>query len=240
MNLEPKPTTLSLAQDESCIGAHLGERAPRGADEAGATVAAAPAAAATASDPAAHDSAAQRLDAGSCGRAAAGAEGAGGEGDPEVNLDGNEDGVSVASDASEGISERGQDAHAVGTEEGGPGGVGGVADDGENSGSAGASDAGEDDVRGTNAGSSDGARGSEAVEGSGLGSARSGPDAYEAFMDGAADPLRRHYQRCANDTKTAPLQQRASAMVSSATHKSAVCHNLSSAALSLFSKSQSR
>ena len=188
-----------MAQDESCIGAHLGERAPRGADDTDAMVAAAPAAAAAASDPAAHDSAARRPDAGSTGRAVGERNPEEVEGDPEMDLNGDEDGVSVASDASEGTGDCGQGSHAVESDGRGPGGGDGEADHDENSGSAGASDAGEDDVQGTNAVSRDSTRGSEAADGSGLDSARSGTDAYEAFMDGAADPLRRHYQRCASD-----------------------------------------
>ncbi len=148
-------------QDESCIAGHLGERAPRGDDDASSVAPSAPGTAAAGSV------------------AADGADGGGGA--ATGNADAADD-VSVASDFSEGdeagdvvpfTADTDRPEHAG--QDGAPSGGAQAGEASANSGAA--------------------AHGDEAA-GARLGA---GQSALDAFMEGAADPLRRHYQRCASE-----------------------------------------
>ncbi len=210
-------------QDESCIARHLGERAPRGNDDDASPLAAGAGARSLAVN--GTRSADRNASAGSAVSAEETDEGKEAEKGGAGDSDGaHGDDVSVASSFGE-ESGTGRDVSLEGDPEQDPGeGQAGslrcaqaslsAATDGSADGRSqlgvgqsdrehpeppGNGDVGEPGGRG---GMGELKRGSSAA-GSGLGSG-SGQSALDAYMDGAADPLRRHYQRCADWCLTQP------------------------------------
>lgn len=205
-----------VAQDESCIARHLGERAPRGNDDDTSPLAANAGAVSLAFNGTA--SADRIASAGSAVNAEEAGEGKEAEQGGVGDSDGaHGDDVSVASSFGEedgtgrDVSLEGDPEQDTGEDQAGSlrcaqaslnaatdGSVharsqlGGGQPDRENPEPPGNGDVGEPGGRG---GTGELKRGSSATE-SGLGSG-SGQSALDAYMDGAADPLRRHYQRCA-------------------------------------------
>jgi hypothetical protein len=153
-------TGSSQTQDESCIAGHLGERAPRGDDEASSVAPSAPGAAAA-------ESVDENGGGGGSGAAA---------GDPDAADD-----VSIASDFSEGGEAADAAPFTADT------------DRPEQAGQDGAPPGG------ARAGTASAANGGAVAQGDEAAGARpgAGQSALDAFLEGAADPLRRHYQRCA-------------------------------------------
>ena len=213
---EPSGLTF-VVQDESCIARHLGERAPRGNDgDASPLAAGAGARSVAVNGTRSADRNASASSAVSAEEADKGKEAEqGGVGDSDGA---HGDDVSVASSFEE-EDDTGRDVSLGGDPEQDPGvdqsgslryaqaslsaATDGSADgqrylgvgqsDRENPEPPGNEDVGEPGVR---RGTGELKRGSSAT-GSGLGSGL-GQSALDAYMDGAADPLRRHYQRCAD------------------------------------------
>lgn len=213
---EPSVLTF-VVHDESCIARHLGERAPRGYDDDASPLAAGASARSLAVN--GTRSADRNASAGSAVSAEEADEGKEAEQGGVGDSDGaHGDDVSVASSFGE-VDGTGRDVSLGGDPEQDPGedqaGSLHCAQASLSAATDGSADArsqlgvgqsnreypeppGNEDVGepGGRGGTGELKRGSSAT-GSGLGSGP-GQSALEAYMDGAADPLRRHYQRCAD------------------------------------------